>query len=245
MQFAAVSDIGRLRKINEDSYFVNKDEKFPYAVVADGMGGLQAGEIASSMAINHICRYMTDMFDASMDYVEAGELMRRAFLKANSEVFSYADRHYSLIGMGTTTTMAAIYKGKIITANVGDSRTYAIGEKEIRQLTKDHSYVQELVSLGKLTQEEARTHPKRNYITRAIGAEETVKADISIKPYKGEKIFLCSDGLTGYISDEVIMKYMNKKGTLQANAQKLVDLANSKGGRDNITIAVLEGEKSV
>ena len=135
-----------------------------------------------------------------------------------------------------------IYQDKIITAHVGDSRIYRITKDEIKQLTKDHSYVQELVSVGKLTPEEAKHHPKKNFITRAMGAEETVKVDINIIPYNGEKILVCSDGLTNFTTDEEIRDIMNEPHTLQENSEKLIELANSRGGKDNITIVALEKE---
>jgi protein phosphatase len=117
-----------------------------------------------------------------------------------------------------------------------------INDERISQITKDHSYVQELVSRGELSPEAAKNHPKKNYITRAMGAEETVKVDITIKPYNGEKVLLCSDGLTNFIDDEEIQEYINTSNTLQEGAEKLVALANERGGRDNITIVVLEKE---
>lgn len=146
------------------------------------------------------------------------------------------------MGMGTTTTLSMLYGGKVITAHVGDSRSYMIADDSIKQITKDHSYVQELVARGEITQAQAKNHPKKNYITRAMGAEDTVKVDITIKPYNGEKILICSDGLSNYVEDEEIRENINKQNTLQEGAQALVDIANERGGRDNITVVVLERE---
>lgn len=242
MQFGAVTDIGMRRKINEDNYYINDSGQFPYAVVADGMGGHQAGEIASMMVVDIIENHLSKNLDTSLDYVEAGEAVRQAFISANSIIFNYAKNHYKIMGMGTTATFAMIYQNKIITAHVGDSRAYKIGE-EIKQMTKDHSYVQELVSRGEISPQMAKKHPKKNYITRAMGAEDTVKVDISIKPYAGETIALCSDGLTNFVEDDEIMAYLKNGATLQEGAEKLVELANSRGGSDNITIvAFKEGE---
>ncbi len=242
MRFGAVTDMGMRRKINEDNYYVNDSDQFPYAVVADGMGGHQAGEIASMMVVDIIENHLRKNLNASLDYVEAGEAVRQAFISANSIIFNYAKNHYKIMGMGTTATFAMIYRNKIITAHVGDSRAYKIGE-DIIQITKDHSYVQELVSRGEISPQMAKKHPKKNYITRAMGAEDTVKVDISIKPYAGETIALCSDGLTNFVEDEEIMAYLKNGATLQEGAEKLVELANSRGGSDNITIvAFKEGE---
>lgn len=242
MQFGAVTDIGKQRKINEDSYFVNDDDVFAYAIVADGMGGHQAGEVASMMAVDIIKDHLKNNLSANLDYVETGEVIRQAFISANSIIYTYAKNHYKIMGMGTTTTLSMIYGGKVITAHVGDSRSYMITDNGIKQITKDHSYVQELVSRGEITEEQARNHPKKNYITRAMGAEDTVKVDIIIKPYNGEKILLCSDGLSNYLYDEEIKENINKAKTLQKGAEKLVKLANDRGGRDNITAVVLERE---
>ena len=159
-----------------------------------------------------------------------------------AEVVQYAKNHYKVMGMGTTATLAMIYQNKIITAHVGDSRAYMIGD-EIKQITKDHSYVQELVSRGEISPEMAKNHPKKNYITRAMGAEDTVKVDISIKPYNGETLVLCSDGLTNFVEDDEIRTYIKNKSNLQKSAEELVALANERGGGDNITIVALEREK--
>ncbi len=242
MQFGAVTDIGMRRKINEDNYYVNENDTFPYAIVADGMGGHQAGEIASMMLVDIISNHLEKHLDKELDYVEAGEIIRRSFISANTIIYNYAKNHYKIMGMGTTATCAMIYQNKIITAHVGDSRAYMIGD-DIKQITKDHSYVQELVSRGEISPEMAKNHPKKNYITRAIGAEDTVKVDISIKPYNGEVIVLCSDGLTNFVEDDEIMNYIKNNDSLQEGAEKLVELANSRGGGDNITIVAFEREK--
>ena len=235
MQFGAVTDIGMRRKINEDNYYVNDNEVFPYAMVADGMGGHQAGEIASMMVVDIVENHLKKNLDESLDYVEAGEAVRQAFISANSIIFNYAKNHYKIMGMGTTATLAMIYRGKIIAAHVGDSRAYMIGD-DIKQITRDHSYVQELVARGEISQEMAKHHPKKNYITRAMGAEDTVKVDITIKPYNGETIVLCSDGLTNFVEDDEIMAHIKRDKTLQESCEELVALANSRGGGDNITI---------
>lgn len=244
MRFGAVTDIGMHRKINEDNYYVQENGLFPYAIVADGMGGHQAGEVASMMVVDIIKNHLEKNLDDSLDYVETGEVVRQAFIAANSIIYTYAKNHYKIMGMGTTTTLSMIYKDRLITAHVGDSRSYMINSDTIRQVTKDHSYVQELVSRGEISEEAARNHPKKNYITRAMGAEDTVKVDITIKPYTGEKILLCSDGLTNFVYDEEIKDYINSANSLQEGAQRLINLANERGGRDNITVVVLEKESN-
>lgn len=244
MRFGAVTDIGMHRKINEDNYYVQENGLFPYAIVADGMGGHQAGEVASLMVVDIIKNHLERNLDDGLDYVEIGEVVRQAFIAANSIIYTYAKNHYKIMGMGTTTTLSMIYKDRLITAHVGDSRSYMINSDTIRQVTKDHSYVQELVSRGEISPEMAKNHPKKNYITRAMGAEDTVKVDITIKPYTGEKILLCSDGLTNFVEDEEIKDYINSANSLQEGAQRLINLANERGGRDNITVVVLEKESN-
>lgn len=240
MRYGALTDIGMQRAINEDNFYVRPDGEFPYAIIADGMGGHQAGEIASMMVVDILENHIENNLNTEMDYVEAGEVIRQAFLSANSIIYNYAKNHYKIMGMGTTTTLAMVFKGKLIVVHVGDSRAYMINSEKIEQITVDHSYVWELVKRGEITPEEAKHHPKKNYITRAMGAEETVKADVKIMDYSGEKILLCSDGLINFVEDETIFEYMNSSDDLQANIKRLVDLANKNGGRDNITVVVLE-----
>lgn len=242
MRFGAVTDIGMRRKINEDNYCIHEDKHFPYAIVADGMGGHQAGEIASMMVIDIIEKHLKKELYTSLNYVEAGEAVRQSFILANSMIYNYAKDNYKVMGMGTTATFAMVYQNKIITAHVGDSRAYIISDR-IQQITKDHSYVQELVSRGKISPEMAKNHPKKNYITRAMGAEETVKVDISIRPYNGEIIALCSDGLTNLVEDEEILLYVKSTDSLQDGAEKLVKLANERGGIDNITFVAFGKEE--
>lgn len=243
MQTAEITDIGRVRKINEDCCAVHGNEPFPYAVVADGMGGHEAGEVASRMAVDIIENHLRHNLEDDMSYVQVGEVIRQAFICANNIIYTYSKNHYKVMGMGTTTTLAMIYRGNIITAHVGDSRAYKVNKDEIRQITRDHSYVQELIMRGELSPEAAKNHPKKNFITRAMGVEDVVKVDITIKEYDGETLVLCSDGLSNFVEDKEILEYINHSASpLQQRLQELVDLANSRGGRDNITIVALGRE---
>lgn len=235
MKVAAVTDIGKHREINEDSYFLYRNDNLIGGFVADGMGGHQAGEVASSMAADIVKAYIVNEFNPKMDYMETGEMIRCAFLAANSQIFQYAKNNEKLEGMGTTASLAIIYQNKLIVAHVGDSRVYSIGE-DIRQITHDHSFVQELLRRGEITQQAAEAHPNRNYITRAVGAEDTVKVDITVTAYEGETILLCSDGLSNMVSDEQIRNIVHENEDLQKAAEELVALANKKGGKDNITV---------
>ena len=179
-----------------------------------------------------------------LDYVEVGEVIRQAFIAANNKIYTYSKNHNKVMGMGTTATLSLVYANKIITAHVGDSRSYAIGKK-IEQITRDHSYVQELVMRGEITKEQAKHHPNRNYITRAMGAEETVKVDVIIRPYNGEKILLCSDGLTNMLDDKDILEVVKDLPDPQHSVEKLIEMANEAGGTDNITVAIMERKQVI
>ena len=235
MRLGAVTDMGKQRRLNEDSYFVYRNENLLGGMVADGMGGQNAGEVASAMATQIVKEYIINEFDPSIDYIQMGELIRRSLIEANSRIYEYSKTDKSLEGMGTTATLTIIYKNKIISAHVGDSRAYFIDDEGIRQITKDHSYVQELLSRGEITREFAERHPAKNYITRAVGTEDIIKVDVSILDYHGEVVLLCSDGLSNMLSDNQMFEIVSENENLQNAAEALVRLANKKGGLDNIT----------
>lgn len=240
MEIGALSDVGRIRKINEDSFSYFDGEDYSYAVVADGMGGHQAGEIASSMAVECISGYIEKRLDVKMDRFQAMEVIRRAFLYANSKIYAYSCENDSVMGMGTTATLCMVRGGYVIFAHVGDSRAYMISSSGISQITRDHSYVQELVKLGQITPEEARRHPRRNYITRAMGVEQALKVDTGVKPYSGERLLLCSDGLIDDIEDSELAE-LAEGCSADEGVKRLVELANERGGKDNITVIIMDG----
>lgn len=239
MNIGAFSDKGMVRQLNEDSFFIGGD-KYIYGMVADGMGGHQAGEVASGMVCDYIKNELENNFFDGMTCDEAADIIKRAFIEANTLVYSYAETHSKMMGMGTTATFAMIYQDKIITAHVGDSRAYSVGASSIRQITNDHSYVQELLQRGEISEETAKVHPQKNYITRAMGTEETIKVDMDIFNYFGEIILLCSDGLTNLVDDEIICNVINQyKSDLYSGAKQLVQIANENGGNDNITVVAI------
>lgn len=240
LNIEALSHIGKVRKLNEDSCgFYNCDD-YSFSIVADGMGGHRAGEVASKMAIDIIGEYVVLNMHKDLDKFQAKEVIINAYKKANEEIYNYSCENESVMGMGTTTTFCMLRDGYIIYAHVGDSRAYLI-DKKITQITRDHSYVQELVKLGQITPEEAKHHPRRNYITRAMGVEESVKVDAGIKTYHGEKIFICSDGLHGEVEDGDIYNII-RNNSAKDSVKKLIDMANENGGADNITAVIMEGE---
>ena len=244
MQTCLVTDIGRVRKINEDSSIAHGNGDFPYILVADGMGGHEAGEVASQMAVDIIENHLSAKLENGMSYSETEEAVRQAFIAANGIICTYAQNHYKVMGMGTTATLVMLYDDNIIMAHVGDSRAYEINKNEIRQITRDHSYVQELVDRGELTPEAAKHHPKKNFITRAMGTEDIVKVDTAVKGYGGGTLLVCSDGLTNFVEDEEIFNEINNNEDLDKSLHKLVDLANDRGGRDNITIVAMRREQN-
>ena len=245
MRLGECTDIGRMRDTNEDSYFSYLNENLVGGMVADGMGGHNAGEVASKMTTMLVKDSIIQNFDPKLTYIECGEMIRRAFIDANAEIYEYARHHKEAEGMGTTASLGFVYKNKLITAHVGDSRVYTVTPDNIEQITTDHSYVQELLRLGTITEEDAKNHPQKNIITRAMGTDPTIKVDINIRDYSGETVFICSDGLSNLVSDDQILEVINQNEDLQMAMVRLVELANKKGGNDNITCLAfdLDGEE--
>lgn len=236
MEITALTDIGKHRKRNEDSVRVGKTESLIYAIVADGMGGHKAGEVASSLAVDMIEKELL-LLDPKKDNII--NKLKGAYIDANSKIYEYAEENQKVLGMGTTLVLAVITDDKLLIANVGDSRAYMIGNDGILQISKDHSYVQQLVDSGAITKEQAMNHPKRNYITRAMGTEEGIKTDVFVKDYNGEIVLLCSDGLCGLVTDNEILDIIRNNTDLEITAKELIETANQKGGIDNITVALL------
>ena len=242
IEFSSLSDRGRVRMNNEDSHgqFVPEtaaelEERGAVFVVADGMGGHRGGEIASRIAVRTILAFYTA--DASGDRSEA---LARAFHEANQTIIQEAVSDSTLFGMGTTCTALALQAGRAYVGHVGDSRCYLLRKGKLRQITSDHSIVGEMVRSGIITDEDARTHPKRNVITRSLGAQPDVSAETpeSIEVERGDTFLLCSDGLTAYLSD-IDLSVVLATLTPEEACKKLVKMANEQGGRDNITVSVI------
>lgn len=237
-------DLGRVRSQNEDSIYIseNPNTEFEYFIVADGMGGHNAGEIASQSAIKYFNEYIenncvindgSDVLDAFVD----------ALGYSNSKIFEMSENDPSYSGMGTTFTAAAICGGKVYCVHIGDSRLYVYDRNGLRQITRDHSFVMEMVRMGKITAEEARVHPKRNMITKAVGIEKNMPADTMIIPIEEDSIILvCSDGLPSMVTDKEIERILKKKTGLDKKADLLVELANKNGGYDNISVILADGK---
>jgi len=219
------TDTGRQRQANEDSYFARD----PVFAVADGMGGAQAGEVASRIAAG--------AFEQGLDRARPAESQLEGIAQdANREIHDLAQRDSSRAGMGTTLTAALLDENEVALGHVGDSRAYVLRGGELKRLTKDHSLVEELRRQGRLTDEEAEEHPQRSIITRALGPEPEVRVDTMTVPAKAGDVFLlCSDGLTTMVSDEEIKAILDEARSLRSAVNRLIDAANSGGGRDNIT----------
>jgi len=234
-----VSDVGLKRTLNEDFASCLEKEEFKIYVVADGMGGHNAGEVASQMAAEQIVNYIDEKFFQS----KVDDLIVEAVKKANKDIFDFSTTNENLSGMGTTVTACFMTKDFIHIANVGDSCCLAIRNNEIKKITKDHSLVQELIDSGSISEKEAQNHPKKNIITRALGTSSSVNVDIfQLKNNEYDLYILCSDGLTNELTKEEILQVVTEEENYTSMANKLVHLAKEKGGRDNITVLLFGGE---
>jgi PPM family protein phosphatase len=233
--FAAATDVGRMRKNNEDSYLSSK----PVAAVADGMGGHSAGEVASAIAIEELAA-LRDRGPWGNETAATDDL-RQAILRANRRIREMAASDRKLNGMGTT-LVALLEDGDMVhMANVGDSRGYLLRQGELSQVTVDHSLVQELVDDGRLSPEDAERHPQRSVITRALGIDPEVEFDLfTYKLQVGDRLLLCSDGLSDVVEPAQIRKVLLRVRSAQRAARELVTVANEQGGPDNITVIVVD-----
>ena len=238
MRIYSATDVGQKRKMNQDYVFVSEGPvgNLPNLfTVADGMGGHNAGDYASS----HAVRILVDEIREDADYNPV-KVIRHAIETANTEIRNRAQEDENLRGMGTTMVVATIVDQYAYVANVGDSRLYVI-QDGIRQVTRDHSLVQEMVRFGGISREQARIHPDRNIITRAVGVEDDLQVDLFLVPLEGkDRVLLCSDGLTGMLEDEEILQILEGEGNVEERAQRLVQAANDHGGRDNIAVIIME-----
>jgi protein phosphatase len=250
MQFSCfgASDVGRKRNNNEDAFAVRPELKL--YLVADGMGGHSSGEVAAQIAVNQVISFfknqsLTEDSTWPYDYDDSlsfpGNRLRTAIALANDQIQNYSAEHPESRGMGTTVVAALIDTYKVVISHVGDSRAYLLSKDAFRALTVDHSWVSEQVRLGFLTEIEAAHHPFRNVITKALGTRDQAQADVSeVEVAVGDRILLCSDGLNSMVSDEEIREVLGRAKSLEAICRDLVDLANERGGEDNITVVVLE-----
>ena len=233
-----MKDVGRCRDINQDYIFLSEEPmgNLPNLfLVADGMGGHRAGDLASEYTVSRVCEAVTK----SMQKIPF-QILKGAFQYANQKLIEKAGGSPAYAGMGTTLVAVTVQDDTAYVANVGDSRLYKIGGT-IEQITEDHSLVEEMVRMGEISKEEARNHPERNIITRAIGVSETVEPDyFDTRLEKGECLLLCSDGLSNMIEDAQIQEILERRADLQSGAKELVETANRNGGKDNISVVLVE-----
>lgn len=239
MQIFSKTDRGRVRTDNQDAYFAGKiTDGSVFAVVCDGMGGANAGNVASELAVRHISEYVIRSYRDGMDMTDTEKTLKNAIVSANISLYDMAVNNAELTGMGTTAVAAFVKDGTAVIAHVGDSRIYLVNG-EIKQLTRDHSVVQSLIESGKITPEDAKVHPRKNVITRALGAEENVAVDSDcLNLSNGDTLLLCSDGLTNFLDDKDILKVF-QNNDISAVAERLVEEANENGGGDNITVVTV------
>jgi PPM family protein phosphatase len=226
VELAHLSDTGRVRRHNEDRSLAD----LPVLAVADGMGGAKAGEVAAEMAVSEV---------GGLAPPVTADAVRDALERANAAIRRLAEEDPDKAGMGTTLTAAVLADGRLDVVHVGDSRAYLWRDGELRQLTQDHSVVAELVRRGSISPEDAETHPHRNVITRALGAEPQVVPDTVSEPLReGDVVLLCSDGLSSYVGADEIARVLSRARTLAEAARLLVERANAAGGVDNVTVVL-------
>lgn len=234
-----LTDTGRVREHNEDNVTIVKNLNEEYMLaVADGMGGHKAGEVASSIAINHLTKSFMEM-EKLGDKASTVKWMRKEAEEINNEIFEYTANHPESKGMGSTLVIAIYSKEYLLFGNIGDSSGFVIKDNELFKITKDHTLVNLLVKNGELTPEEAKNHPKKNILMRALGANNPIEIDIFDVDDEIEGIVLCSDGLTAMLNNTQIEKVLLQEGPLEEKVIKLIRKANIRGGTDNISVACL------
>ncbi|KRN83737.1 Stp1/IreP family PP2C-type Ser/Thr phosphatase [Ligilactobacillus acidipiscis] len=242
MKYSYLSDVGRSRQKNEDfvGFFTNQ-VGVSLAIVADGLGGHQGGEVASEMAVSNIgYEFEQTSFEMPND---AYSWLQKQAVSENKKILHSADQNDSLMGMGTTLVCVVILKKRLLISNIGDSRCYLFNEGRLTQLTEDHSLVNEMVKNGQISKEQARIHPQKNIITRTLGVSKDARLDQKLCEIVPGKLLLCTDGLTNMVEDEQIAAILGqKKLSLKEKCQQLIKAANQAGGADNITALLISFE---
>ncbi len=243
MKYYGMTDIGMRRKENQDTVYIpTKDSEVKLFIVADGMGGANAGGVASKMAIEYVKEEILSGYkEIGEDREKIEELLRKAIVGANKYVYNKSKNNEEYAGMGTTISVALIIKHKVYIGHIGDSRIYRIRKQVIRQLTKDHSYVQTLVQNGTITRAEAENHPQKNVLMKALGCEENIEPDILVKGFlKDDVLLMCSDGLTNMISvSDIYEEIINNKKDIESTCNNLISHSKMNGGYDNISVILI------
>ena len=239
MTITGKTDIGRVRRINQDAFLVLEDHGVHLVAVCDGMGGAAAGEVASSKAIEYLKSVFEDNPPTDLALSGLSDWLQSAIEKVNERLYGLALANEKYTGMGTTMVAALIHGRKIAMANVGDSRIYLLRD-HLQQITTDHSLVQELIDQGRLTEAEARIHPQRSILTNVLAIQPHVVIDRFVIDEPIDRLLLASDGLHGYVDDETIETCLRATSSLDEITQSLIDVANAKGGYDNTTVIVID-----
>lgn len=255
VEFAAQTDVGQVRDHNED--YIACSEQHGVAVLADGMGGLNAGEVASSISVKLLMDDLVAYREGRSDFEPVltelsdsglaldGRVVKYAIEKANGNVFHVSQTQPQCEGMGTTIIASLFYDNKLAVGHIGDSRMYRFRNGRLKQITKDHSFVQELIDKGLFTREEARVSSRKNVVTRALGVGPVVEAEVhEFRVWPGDIYLMCSDGLSDLVPDrDIEAALQSQRGNLGGGASRLIDMANANGGNDNISVVLIRAMK--
>lgn len=246
MIVGALSDIGSARENNEDALFASLDRDLPLYIVADGMGGHNAGEVASKMAVDIVKEEFATNNENLNSPRKIRERIKMALEKANEVIYKRSLNELDCEGMGTTVVLGYYFENRFYIGHVGDSRAYILKDDDSNQITEDHTLVNELIKKGSITESQALSHPQRNAITRALGTSIDIDIDIyEVDFYKENILLLCSDGLYNMVDESIIYKTLKEAVSLEDGVTSLVDLANENGGKDNITIIAIKFNNEV
>lgn len=240
MDYYYLTDVGKVRDHNEDSVVIVENyNKEILLAVADGMGGHNAGEVASSIAITHLGKRFKEVATVG-NKEDAINWLQETVSEINVLIYKYTDEHPESTGMGTTLVTAILTQEFLLIGNIGDSSGFVVKNKKMHKITTDHTLVNLLVKSGEITEEEAKDHPKKNVLMKALGAITNVEMDIFDVEKDVDGIFLCSDGVTNMLEPEIIEKVLNDKTNVEEKVRKIVFKCNNRGGNDNISVAYLE-----
>lgn len=241
MKVKALTDIGLIRKKNQDAFFLSEKEDQPLFIIADGMGGHKGGEVASSDAINIIKKTFVENRDILINGKNIKDVIYKAIKKANKDIYKKSLDFEEYKGMGTTVSLCYIFKDYVFIGHVGDSRIYRIENDNILQVTEDHSLVNELIKKGEITKEEAYNHPQKNMITRAVGTSYDLEIDLEEFKYeKDNKLLLCTDGVFNMLQDYEILEIIKDNIFISDAIDEIVNRAKTNGGSDNITAMIIQ-----
>lgn len=245
MIVGAKSHVGKVRKINQDSFYISEDNNLPFFIIADGMGGHKAGEVASKMAIDIVREYFYENRSKLNSKEDIFATIKGAIEKANTKIYLKSGEEDQFEGMGTTLILAYIKEEQLYIGHVGDSRAYLIG-KDIIQITEDHSFVNQMMKTGNLSIEEAKNHPKKNLITRAVGSSSIINIDLIYQDISKASILLVmTDGVTNMLDDKFLYDEFKNSDNMQKSCDTIIAAANEQGGIDNSTIVAVKFSNEV